>query len=636
MFNKSPFETQPSISIPDSAQVVFVSDLFAKDYQGGAELTTQALIDSSPFEVYCVRSNDVTMDLLESGHTKYWIFGNYSRMNLELIPTIISNLDYSVLEYDFKYCRYRSPEKHAIDTGKECDCHDDIHGKLISSFYHGAKSLWWMSEKQMEVYLKHFPFLAEKDNTVLSSVFDDAFFLAIKILRERYKDHKRKGWVVLGSTSWIKGADLAEQWCKENNKDYEILWGIPYDNLLEKLAMAEGFVYLPKGNDTCPRMVIEAKLLGCKLHINDYVQHKDEIWFDTDDMIDTESYLFAARERFWRGIKINMEWVPNISGYTTTLNPTKNGYPWKASIESMLEFCNEVVVVDGGSTDGSWEELLEWSKKDDRIKSHLVERDWEHKRFAVFDGMQKAEARSRCTGDFLWQMDADEIVHENDCKKIIQLIRAFPSQVDLISLPVIEYWGSEEKVRMDVNPWKWRLSRNNPNITHGIPGQLRKEDDDGNIYASLGTDGCDYIFKDTLEMVPHASFYSNQAHELRSMALQDNEDAIQKYQEWFQLNIDMLPSVHHYSWFDLERKIKTYKDYWSQHWQSLYDITQEDTPDNNMFFNKSWDDVTEDDISELANDLKNKMGGWVFHSKVDFSKPTRHLTLNTSHPKYVK
>ena len=47
--------------------------------------------------------------------------------------------------------------------------------------------------------------------------------------------------------------------------------------------------------------------------------------------------------------------------------------------------------------------------------------------------------------------------------------------------------------------------------------------------------------------------------------------------------IENLPGVHHYSWYDLERKINTYKNYWSQHWQSLYNITQEDTPENNMF-----------------------------------------------------
>ena len=186
---------------------------------------------------------------------------------------------------------------------------------------------------------------------------------------------------------------------------------------------------------------------------------------------------------------------------------------------------------------------------------------------------------------------------------------------------------------MDINPWKWRLSRNNPNITHGIPGQLRQEDDEGNVYAKLGTDGCDYIFCDTLNLVPHASFYSNQAHELRVMALQNNDDAIKKYQEWFQLNVDMLPSVHHYSWFDLERKIKTYKDYWSQHWQSLYDISQEDIPENNMFFDKTWAEVNDQDIRKLAKDLEEKTGGHVFHSKIDWGKTAPALNRNITHPK---
>ena len=119
--------------------------------------------------------------------------------------------------------------------------------------------------------------------------FNDQFFSSLKILREEFKDLDREGWIVLGSASWIKGAEQAEKWCKDNDKKYEVLWGLPYTETLEKLAKAEGFVYLPQGMDTCPRMVIEAKLLGCKLHLNDYVQHKDEIWFNTEDSFDTEA-----------------------------------------------------------------------------------------------------------------------------------------------------------------------------------------------------------------------------------------------------------------------------------------------------------------------------------------------------------
>ena len=358
MFNSSPFDANV-ITISEDCDVVFVADMFAENYAGGAELTTQALIDASPFTVFKLHSKDVSQALLEQGHRKHWIFGNFSAMDMNLIPTIVANMSYSILEYDYKYCRYRSPEKHLEVEKKECDCHENIYGKMISAFYQGSKSLWWMSEKQMEHYHKKFPFLGEKANTVLSSVFDEKFFLSAKLLREKYKDTEKKKWAILGSNSWIKGVDEAKSWCDENGHEYEILWGLPYDELLEKLAQSRGLVFLPLGGDTCPRMVIEAKVLGCELHLNDNVQHKDELWFDTDNIEDTESYLYAARDRFWNGIKYDMEYKIKLSGYTTTKDCVSQNYPWKQTIQSLLGFCDEVVVVDGGSKDGTWEELQE-------------------------------------------------------------------------------------------------------------------------------------------------------------------------------------------------------------------------------------------------------------------------------------
>ncbi len=80
-----------------------------------------------------------------------------------------------------------------------------------------------MSEKQMENYVSKFPFLEKKVNTVLSSVFDEAFFLKAKLLREKYKNTEKKKWAILGSNSWIKGVDEAKKWCEDNNHEYEIL-----------------------------------------------------------------------------------------------------------------------------------------------------------------------------------------------------------------------------------------------------------------------------------------------------------------------------------------------------------------------------------------------------------------------------
>ena len=194
-------------------------------------------------------------------------------------------------------------------------------------------------------------------------------------------------------------------------------------------------------------------------------------------------------------------------------------------------------------------------------------------------------------------------------------------------MPVVEYWGGADKVRADVNPWKWRLSRNVPNITHGVPGILRKSDSNGHLYASVGTDGCDYIDAESGNVIPHASFYAADVHNARLAALQGNKQALIDYTNWMKKVVEVLPGVYHYSWFDLARKIRTYRDYWSKHWQSLYDINQEDTAENNMFFQRPWSEVTEEDIESLSLRLKNEMGGWIFHSPVDFTKPTPYVDL---------
>jgi glycosyltransferase involved in cell wall biosynthesis len=656
-FNESIFSSQqPKITIPEEAKVVFVADLFAEHYTGGAELTTQALIDECPLPYVKILSRDLNIGLLKDGVDKFWVFGNFAQMNPELIPTIIGNLKYTVLEYDYKFCRYRSPEKHESAAGKPCDCPEQINGKLISAFYYGSRGLWWMSEAQKQKYLTLFPFLSEKDNVVLSSVFSKNTLGTIKLLREQVKKDgiQRKGWIVLGSDSWVKGATAAKKWCEDNGKEHEVVWNVPYEEMLAKMSVAEGFVYLPAGADTCPRMVIEAKLLGCQLHLNDYVQHGKEDWFDTTDTTSIEEYLFAAPGLFWNGVKNMMNYRPSISGYTTVYNGVKQDYPFEECIQSMLQFSNEVCVVDGGSTDGTIQRLLNLmnleptdavmssldkgetvSSPDEKILLKVIKRDWNHPRFAVFDGMQKAAARAMCKSTFCWQMDSDEIVHEDDAQKIIDLCSKFPNGVDLISLPVIEYWGGPEKIRADIMPWKWRISRNKPNITHGIPSDLRKYDNEGNLYAAEGTDGCDMIDAVTGERINHVSFYSPEADSARRAAVLGNSQALNDYNTWFNNVVENLPGVFHYSWYDLERKMRLYRDYWTRHWESLSGKNYEDTAQSNMMFDVPWSQVTDEMIKSRATEFKSKLGGWIWHRKWDGTTTTPHLTINRTQPKIM-
>ncbi|MGD9711012.1 MAG: glycosyltransferase family 9 protein [Thermomicrobiales bacterium] len=308
------------------------------------------------------------------------------------------------------------------------------------------------------------------------------------------------------------------------------------------------------------------------------------------------------------GADPEMKWEeqrPKIAGYTHILNPKTHGYPFVESIYSMIMFCDEVVVVDGGSTDGSLEELRTMLESllgygaenaaNDQCKLSIIERKWDPDEPGM-DGMQKAFGRAMVSPDieFLWQQDADEVVHERDYEKIVDMCRRFPSDVDLIHLPVIELWGDERTCRTDRHSWKWRLSRNNMRVTHGINQKARLMDPKtGRFYAKRGmSDGCEYIDMISGEHLPHRGFYSNDLEQLR---LNDPEEYGKRMNEIFK----KLPSVWHYSWKDLPRKIKNFRDFWDKQWNVLYQGPMEP---------RFPDAKTDDDVARIAVELKERGG----------------------------
>jgi len=273
--------------------ILFVADLFADQYRGGAELTTEALFQSSLMPAKKVLAQSLNPKLMEAHKDAFWIFGNFASLSEDCLLYAIKNLKYSVLEYDYKYCEYRSPGKCAQATGS-CKCESARHGKIVAMFLNSSLMTWWMSRKQKEHYQKFYPFLKNTNNTVLSSVFSHETLDYVETLDTKNKNDK---WIIMNSQSWIKGVDDAVRYAEENNLEYELIWGLEHKDFLKKLAESKGLIFLPKDGDTCPRMVIEAKLLDCELVLNDNVQHKDEDWFATRSK--TMDYLRKVASRFW-------------------------------------------------------------------------------------------------------------------------------------------------------------------------------------------------------------------------------------------------------------------------------------------------------------------------------------------------
>ena len=300
--------TPVELYILPSITTIFVTDFFKEEVSGGAELTTQAIIDACPPEqrnniakIHSVSLTPKMLINLSKRHIKpTLVFCNFSQVDADVLKHLAETkcLNYVVVEYDLKYCAYRSEQLHFLQTnGAGCDCKQTEHGTIMSKFYSSASHVFWMAEKQIELYETKLGIELKNKSTVLSSCFTDEQLDFIVSIRKSTINETEK-LAVLGSGSWIKGIKESEAWCKVHNKSYEKIPALEYNLFLKKLAGFSGLVFKPLDYDTCPRLVIEAKLLGLDLYLNDNVLHKDEPWFQqTTDKI--ELYLKNNKRLFW-------------------------------------------------------------------------------------------------------------------------------------------------------------------------------------------------------------------------------------------------------------------------------------------------------------------------------------------------
>jgi len=289
--------------IPEKTQYVVVADLFVEDYVGGAELTLEAILEGCPEQYIKIHSSSLTPDLIKKYNNKHWILGNFSGVSQEsLIELVLSKVKYTIIECDYKYCSYRSSHLHKLQTGHECDCHKQKIGKFIRTFFQKANKVFFMSEGQMNEYIKLFPQFNNDNFLLQTSTFEQKTLDHLKQLRElRNANGHNNKFAILKGGSWIKAEKETVDWALQNQIQFDLIGGFKPEQFLSELSKYRGLVFKPAGFDTAPRLVIEAKLLGLELILNDNVQHKDEAWF-TSDIENCEKYLKTRVEYFWSNL----------------------------------------------------------------------------------------------------------------------------------------------------------------------------------------------------------------------------------------------------------------------------------------------------------------------------------------------
>lgn len=136
-----------------------------------------------------------------------------------------------------------------------------------------------------------------------------------------------------------------------------------------------------------------------------------------------------------------------------------NGEPFvKYNLSAMYPFAHQIIVVegaarssasvarpDGHSTDGTLETLYRFKNELDPDNKVIIvtaadegyaDGIWPEK-----DEMSAAYAK-RATGNYLWQLDSDEFYHEEQIKRLLNIL--ITQKPDMVSFPMITFWGSPD------------------------------------------------------------------------------------------------------------------------------------------------------------------------------------------------
>ncbi len=177
-----------------------------------------------------------------------------------------------------------------------------------------------------------------------------------------------------------------------------------------------------------------------------------------------------------------------ISGFSMVRNGTKILYPLRQSIESILTIVDEFVIAVGkGDEDDETLKVIE-SIGSPKIK--IIHTEWDldaYPRGTIY-AQQTDVAKSHCSGDWLFYIQADEVIHEEDLPKIKAQCEKYLNdpEVEGLLFDYLHFWGDYDHVH---NSHKWypkeiRIIKNDPEIhSWGDAQSFRKIPDfDGKSY----------------------------------------------------------------------------------------------------------------------------------------------------------
>ncbi len=130
-----------------------------------------------------------------------------------------------------------------------------------------------------------------------------------------------------------------------------------------------------------------------------------------------------------------------ISGFTIARNAVKFYFPLKESILSILPLVDEFIVALGDSEDETEEVVRSLNSP----KIRIFRRKWDERLFRGGEILRHETnfALSKCSGDWCFYLQADEVVHEEDLEKIRHYCEKYleDERVEGFLFNYYHFWG---------------------------------------------------------------------------------------------------------------------------------------------------------------------------------------------------
>jgi len=253
-------------------KIAFLADFFVDDgINGGGELNNEELIKlliNKGNDVKKYHTHGLPVDKLPDKKTRL-IIGNFIALSEEVKDYITNNYSYIIYEHDHKYLKTRDPSSFKNYKAPE----EQIINK---QFYKNAKAIICQSKLHMRVVERNL----NLDNivSVSGNLWSEESLNYLEQISTS-QDDKSDIYSIMYSSIPNKNVEESILYCRVNGLQSEKIMPCSHKQFLTKLNKNKTLVFFPKTLETLSRIVVEARMLNCRVVTNKKIGATSEDWF---------------------------------------------------------------------------------------------------------------------------------------------------------------------------------------------------------------------------------------------------------------------------------------------------------------------------------------------------------------------